>query len=299
MPKKLRSPRSIIVLLSIGFVLAILLLVVVFHSLVIEDLSFDPERAYSHVLAQVEFGPRIPGSEAHSAAVTYIQDQLITNGWQVELQETEMLGHPVKNIIAKRGDGNDWVILGAHYDSRLLADHDDVVENRSQPVPGANDGASGVAVLLELSRVIPKDIEKEIWLVFFDLEDQGRIESWDWILGSQAFVREMEGNPDSVVIIDMIGDADLNINREKSSSQLLTDEIWKIAADLGFEEYFIDFEKYAILDDHTPFLSAGINAIDIIDFDYPYWHTVNDTPDKVSPRSLGIVGEVLLTWLGQ
>jgi len=260
---------------------------------------FDADRAYTHMLNQMAFGPRTPGSEAHNAAINYIKDELAIQGWEVEIQLAESLGHPIKNIIARRGDGEEWVILGAHYDSRLLADNDPNAEYRAQPVPGANDGASGVAVLLELARVIPQDIDKKIWLVFFDLEDQGRIDGWDWILGSQAFAESLEGEPDSVIIIDMIGDADLNIYREKNSYPQLVDEIWQTAASLGHAEYFIDKEKYSMLDDHTPFLSKGLKSIDIIDFDYPYWHTLEDTADKVSPLSLGVVGEVLLTWLSQ
>ncbi len=259
--------------------------------------QFDPEKAYAHVLAQMAFGPRVPGSEAHDAVIRYIQDELTTNGWQVEIQLAEKMGHPIQNIIARRGVGEEWVILGAHYDSRLLADNDPEPVNRIQPVPGANDGASGVAVLLELARVIPEEMDKEIWLVFFDLEDQGRIDGWDWILGSQAFAESLAGEPDSVIIIDMIGDADLNIFREKNSKPQLVEEIWQTAAGLGYAEYFIDSEKFSMLDDHTPFLSKGLNAIDIIDFDYPYWHTLEDTADKVSPLSLGVIGEVLLAWL--
>lgn len=259
--------------------------------------AFDAEKAYTHVLNQMALGPRTPGSKAHASMINYIQDELHSYGWNVEIQSTERLGHPIKNIIAKRGSGGDWVILGAHYDSRLLADNDPNINNRTQPVPGANDGASGVAVLLELARIIPEDVDKMIWLVFFDLEDQGRIDSWDWILGSQAFADTLEGTPDSVIIVDMIGDANLNIYRERNSYPPLVDEIWQIAADLGYREFFVNSEKYSILDDHTPFLSKGLQAIDIIDFDYPYWHTLEDTADKVSPESLRMVGEVLITWL--
>ncbi len=259
--------------------------------------EFDAERAYQHVIAQMEFGPRIPGSEAHTDTVAYIQSELEENGWTVDTQNAESFGHPLVNVIGKRGSGSDWIILGAHYDSRFFADHDPDPQNHSLPVPGANDGASGVAVLLELAKILPEDLDREIWLVFFDLEDQGRIEGWDWILGSKAFVQDLDGSPDAVVIIDMIGDSDLNIHREKSSDAELVNEIWQIASDLGYADYFIENEKYTILDDHSPFLAAGMKAIDIIDFDYPYWHTVEDTADKVSPSSLKTVGDVLLAWL--
>ncbi|OQX63222.1 MAG: hypothetical protein B5M51_05260 [Anaerolinea sp. 4484_236] len=188
------------------------------------------------------------------------------------------------------------VILGAHYDCRIYADHDPDLSKRKQAVLGANDGASGVAVLLELARSIPKE-SASIWLVFFDAEDNGNIPGWDWILGSRAFVEGYEIAPQAVVIVDMIGDADLNIYKEKNSNPELTAEIWAQAAELGYEDVFIPEEKWGMLDDHTPFLEAGIPAMDIIDFDYPYWHTTADTTDKISAQSLQAVGDTILGWL--
>ena len=111
------------------------------------------------------------------------------------------------------------MIIGAHYDSRLLADPDPDPSLRNQPVPGANDGASGVAVLLELARILPKNLDKTIWLVFFDAEDNGNIPGYDWIMGSRVFVQTLIDKPDEAIIIDMIGDADLNIYQEKNSDQ--------------------------------------------------------------------------------
>ena len=133
--------------------------------------------------------------------------------------------------------------------------------------------------------------------MFFDAEDNGDVPSWDWILGSQAFVEQLEGEPDAVVILDMIGDTDLNIYLEQNSSSTLSAEIWAQAAALGHADHFIPVPKYRILDDHIPFLNAGIRAVDIIDFDYPYWHTTEDTADKVSAESLQVVGETILAWL--
>jgi glutaminyl-peptide cyclotransferase len=133
-------------------------------------------------------------------------------------------------------------------------------------------------------------------LVFFDAEDNGRIPGWDWILGSRAFVEALEGKPDAAVIVDMIGDADLEIYLERGSDPELSAEIWDVAAYLGYSQ-FIPTPKYHILDDHVPFLEAGIPALNIIDFDYPYWHTIEDTVDKVSAESLEAVGETLRVWL--
>ncbi len=264
----------------------------------IDSVSFDGQRAYADVQTQVSFGPRVPGTEGHAKIQEWMRDELVKAGWQVEVQESEALGHPIQNIVAKRSDESPQIIFGAHYDSRMFADSDADAANHSQPVPGANDGASGVAVLLELARSLPEE-SAPIWLVFFDAEDNGNIEGWDWILGSREFVNNNSLQPRAVVIVDMIGDADLNIYKERNSNPELMDEIWNTAKSLGYEGKFIPEFKHSMLDDHTPFLEAGLPAIDIIDFDYPYWHTIQDTADKVSAESLEIVGKTLWTWVTQ
>lgn len=243
-------------------------------------------------------GPRIPGTEGHARILEWMQEELEQAGWQVEIQETESLGHPIKNLVAKRSDEPPQIILGAHYDSRMFANLDPDPANQSLPVPGANDGASGVAVLLELARTLPEETVP-IWLVFFDAEDNGNIAGWDWILGSREFVKNNPVRPEAVIIVDMIGDADLNIYKEFNSNPALNDEIWAVASELGYEDKFIPVYQHTIKDDHIPFLEAGIPAVDIIDFDYRYWHTVQDTPDKVSPESLQVVGETLYAWIVQ
>lgn len=256
---------------------------------------FDGQRAYEHVLAQVAFGPRLPGSAAHAATIAYIQTELEALGWQVSFQETSWNGFSVKNIIGMPGSPAEAprLLLGAHYDTRIYADQETGPE-RLAPVPGANDGASGVAVLLELARLLPKDLS--IWLVFFDAEDNGGIEGREWIMGSRAFVAEFPIQPEAVIIVDMVGDADLNLYYEVNSSQALAAEIWAEAARLGYPQ-FIPQAKHSLLDDHIPFRQAGLEAITIIDFDYPYWHTTADTADKVSPASLEAVGRTLQAWL--
>ena len=258
--------------------------------------NFNGQRALADVESQVAFGPRTPGSTGHAQALDWMRAELSSAGWETRIQSAEMLGHPIQNVIAYRVNTQPKIIIAAHYDTRLVADKDLDPTKQSQPVPGGNDGASGVAVLLELARVLPQDT-LPLWLVFFDAEDNGRITGWVWILGSQAFVAKLSYRPEAVVIVDMIGDADLNIYKERSSNQELTDEIWALAAELGYEQYFIPEHKYSILDDHTPFLNIGISAIDIIDFDYQYWHTTHDTADKVSAKSLEIVGKTLQRWV--
>jgi Zn-dependent M28 family amino/carboxypeptidase len=261
-------------------------------------LSFDGERAYTDVQTQVSFGPRIPGTPGHDKIRQWIQNEIIAAGWQLEVQASETMGHTIYNIIAKNNENPPQIIIGAHYDSRIYADNDPDAANHTKPVPGANDGASGVAVLLELARSLPRDAVP-VWLVFFDAEDNGGIQNWDWILGSREFVRHNPLQPRAVVIVDMIGDADLNIYREYNSNAELTDEIWATAKDLAHDDKFIDEYRHSMIDDHMPFVEAGISAVDIIDFDYPYWHTIEDTPDKVSAESLQTVGETLRTWVIQ
>ncbi|NTV35671.1 MAG: M28 family peptidase [Anaerolineaceae bacterium] len=295
----MRSHKKQIIV--VGTILAIFALTSALFLLLTSKISiaFDGKRALKDVYYQIHLGPRLPGSEAHARTIEWISQTLNKEGWEIEIQELEANGKPIKNIIAKRGSGKPWIILGAHYDSRFYADQDPVIENRTLPVPGANDGASGVAVLIELGRVLPKNLEKQVWLVFFDAEDQGNIPGWDWILGSKAFVNALIDKPDAVVVIDMIGDKDLNIFQEKNSDPELTRIIWAIAKDSGYATQFIDQPKYSILDDHYPFLEKGIPAIDIIDFDYPFWHTTGDTIDQVSPDSLSAVGTTLFNWLTQ
>lgn len=260
--------------------------------------SFDGSRALQDVETQVAFGPRIPDSDAHAKALAWMQSELVAAGWQVQIQSLTYMGHDIKNLIATRSDEPPQIILGAHYDSRLRADRDPDPARRTEPVLGANDGASGTAVLLEIARTLPRDAVP-VWLVFFDAEDNGRIPGWDWILGSQAFVSNSSVTPKSMILVDMVGGTDLKIPMEGNSDQTLRDSIWSTAARLGHSDVFLPYVKYSVEDDHLPFIRAGIPAVDIIDLDYPYWHTTSDTPEHVSAHSLQVVGDVLETWLIQ
>ena len=260
------------------------------------DTPFSSNRAYQDVLAQLSFGARTPGSKAHAQTITYIQNELVKAGWIVNIQSTEWLGFSVENIIAFRSNASPQIIVGAHYDSRMLADQETGLA-RNNPVPGADDGASGVAVMLELARILPSN-SVPVWLVFFDAEDNGGIDNRQWIMGSKAFVNLLKVKPQKVVILDMIGQADLKLYIEKNSNSAITAEIWAQAAKLGYGNIFISTPKYSMLDDHTSFLESGIPAVDIIDFDYPFWHTTADTADKISLKSLQAVGDTIWSWIG-
>jgi hypothetical protein len=258
--------------------------------------SFSGEIAMQHAAAQMQWVPRHPGTEGARLCGDYILQQLADLGWSAEEQPFTYRETNCRNLIGKRGSG-PLLIIGAHYDTRRRADSDPTPENRTQPVPGANDGASGVAVLLELARVIqPEALGRTIWLTAFDAEDNGGLDGWQWIVGSQYMVDHLSETPQGMVLVDMIGDADLQIYYERSSTDALKENIWQVAADLGYPS-FIAQNKHHIIDDHTPFLRAGIPAVDLIDFDYPYWHTVQDTLDKISAASLHAVGHTLQTWL--
>lgn len=245
-------------------------------------------------------GPRWPGSPAHLHARAYIIEQAARLGWQVETQNFDYQGFAAQNILARANIGRGpIIILGAHYDTRRVADQ---TPGSQEPVPGAVDGASGVAVLLELARVLNlEQIDQEIWLAFFDVEDNGSggIPGWDWIAGSRYMADNLTVTPAAVVILDMIGDADQQLYYEGNSDAALQAELWRIAAGLGYADFFIPTIRHTMIDDHLPFARRGIVAVDIIDFDYPYWHTVDDTLDKISPASLERVGRTVQTWLEQ
>jgi len=269
----------------------------------VEGVSFSADQAMVYVERQMSYGPRITGTSAHREMGDWMVQELNQNGWDVLIQPFRPLPEvEARNFIAFRGSG-PVIILGAHYDTRMVSDSDPNPANRDKPVPGANDGASGVAVLLELARTLDvESTDHTICLAFFDAEDNGRIPGWDWILGSRHLVDHLASvepcmSPRYTVIVDMIGDADQQILWEPNSDRGLTEAIWAVARQLGYGEWFSLARGTALIDDHTPFLEAGFTAIDIIDFTYPYWHTVEDTMDKLGAESFERVGATLEVWL--
>jgi Zn-dependent M28 family amino/carboxypeptidase len=245
----------------------------------------------------MELGPRITGTEGGVAAGELIARELEAAGWSVEFQPFTYQDTPARNIIARANTGaGPVVIVGAHYDTRRRADVDP--QRPTDPVPGANDGASGVAVLLELARTLDLDeVPYEIWLAFFDAEDNGNLDGWDWIIGSQYMADNLTVQPAAMILVDMIGDADQQIFYEGNSDPALREALWTTAAGLGYEDHFIPITRFTMVDDHIPFRNRGIPAVDLIDFDYPFWHTVDDTADKVSAASLARVGRTLELFL--
>lgn len=252
---------------------------------------FDGQEAFRHVQAQLAMGPRYPGSPGWERVQRYIRDHLIREGWAFEIQPFTAFGLSGRNLIARAGQG-PVILLGAHYDTRRRADRDP--QRPQDPVPGANDGASGVAVLLELARVLDRPrLRHEVWLVFFDAEDQGELEGLPWIIGSTHFAATLTTTPTAMILVDMVGDVDPQFYYEQHSDPNLREQLWRIANELGYGEWFIPEPRWSLIDDHLPFLQRGIPAVDIIDFDYPAWHTTADTIDRISPRTLEAVGRIL------
>jgi len=282
-----------------GYKEFISLLTVLFYALILSSCrysTFDEERALKFIENQISFGFRIPGSQASKDTSIFISEVLENNGWDIQFQDFTYQGIALRNIIAANAPGNPTLIFGTHYDTRKLSDQESDALLAETPVTGANDGASGVALLLELSYHLNYK-DDTIWLVFFDAEDQGNIDHWPWCVGSYYFAEKLTTYPRSVVIVDMIGDKTIEIFQEENSNKYLSNQIWDVAEKLGYGDVFKRKIKYSMLDDHLPFINKGIPATLLIDFDYKYWHTTEDTLDKVSSESLKAVGEVLLNWV--
>ena len=277
--------------------------------------SFNQKMAFQHLLDQCSYGPRNPGSEGHQEFSKYLEEYLSSLSKNVIIQEFSYTEHLTtkkrkgKNLIAQFNlESEERLLLGAHWDTRSLSDEDPDEEKKLLPVLGANDGASGTAVLMELASIFSKNNPPiGIDIVFFDAEDVGiNGKPYTFAMGSEYFSKNLPiEKPNFAIIVDMVGDKFLKIPIERFSYQVnpeMVKEIWGLANDLGLSafEYRIGYEIY---DDHVPLWeNAQIPAIDIIDFDYPnlfhnYWHTQKDIPENCSPQSLYQVGTLLLNYI--
>ncbi|HJQ26730.1 MAG TPA: M28 family peptidase [Blastocatellia bacterium] len=266
--------------------------------------GFDATRAFNHVKALCEMGPHPSGSEAIKRAQDYLEKELKSYGLKVT--EDDFVGQtpkgavPMKNIIGElAGDKPDVVLITGHYDTK-----------RQAGFVGANDGGSSAATVLEMARALAKTKpEYTLWFVLFDGEEAvvewSAMNGMDNTYGSRHLVARMRNDGTlnhvrAMLLVDMIGDKDLNIEREGGSTQWLTDIIWDTAAKAGYAKNF-PRQEHDISDDHLPFLDAGIPAVDLIDFDYgpdhSYWHTNQDTLDKISGASMKAVGDTLIAAL--
>ncbi len=263
-------------------------------------LGVSGERAWQHLLAQVNAGPRVPGSPAHAKTLAYLEAELRRAGGRVTVDRfTIRMGgqaYPMANLYADFGPPGSGGMLAAHWDTRPIAEEDPDPAKRKSPIPGANDGASGVAVLLEIARTLgDRPPAKPLRIALWDGEDLGTTDS-TMFYGSRWYVKNRP-LPRWGILLDMVGDRDLRIPQEAYSARYAPDlmrTIWDSAKSLGVASHFPQREGPAVNDDHLPFLAKGVPFVDLIDFDYPYWHTSSDTPERCSPRSLEIVGNVVL-----
>lgn len=275
--------------------------------------DFDGEAALGYVRTQLDFGPRVPGTEGHRKTGDWIvqmmrqrADTVIEQRWTHRTVKGDTL--PMRNILARYNpSATQRILYLTHWDTRPVSDAALNMAERMQPVPGANDGASGTAMFIALGDALernPLPPNVGLDLLFVDGEDYGDFsKDQDVLIGSRYFANNM---PDSGyrplfgVLWDMIGDKDLRIDQESHSLERapeVVQRVWKVAADLGYGNVFLNQEGTGVTDDHLPLLDKGLRVIDVIDYDFPSHHTPRDTIDKVSSRSLKIVGDVALTLL--
>ena len=272
--------------------------------------EFAGARAFGYLEQQIQFGPRIPGTPPHErtgdlivAHLRATADTVVVQAFTQTTRHGEILH--LRNFFARfRPAVSERVLFLAHWDTRPHADQSANLAQQRLPVPGANDGASGVALLLGVADALKaKPPAIGVDLLFTDGEDYGK--DWDrWeepgsdvLIGSHYFASRLPPGyqPLFAVLFDMVADKDQQFYYEANSQAFapeVVDRVWRTAADLGYGRTFIPGVKHTLTDDHVALQKAGIHAIDVVDFDYPYWHTTEDTIDKVSAASLQVVGDV-------
>lgn len=287
----------------------------------IEVPTFNADSAYAYIERQVAFGPRVPNTEAHQRCADYLAGELERHGAKVYVQEAVLTAYngeklKAQNIVgAFQPEKSRRVLLFAHWDSRPYADHDTDEANHRKPIDGADDGGSGVGILLEIARQIQvKAPAIGIDIVFFDAEDYGTPEFVDeykpdtWCLGSQFWAK----NPhvpnykaEFGILLDMVGSRGATFYKESTSVQYAAryvEKVWTAARELGYGKYFINAQGGAIVDDHQ-YVIQGLRTpcLDIINYDPdtqsgfgPYWHTQNDTMENIDRETLKAVGETIL-----
>ena len=299
----------------------------------IHDLSFNASAANASISWQTNLGPRLPGSNASATLRQSISENLSAS-WSFSESSHERENFILTNLVGTYSPENSSgqnVVIVAHYDSRHIAERDENVSMRDLPIDGANDGASGVAVLVELGKIIPTmNLTHDVTLFFSDAEDQGkRGYANTWSYGATAWVENLTdayaSNISAYIVIDMIGDEFLDFTKLHRTSEHLWDTVTPITAALGMMDTHADCNgDYGlpiydsttyrdVIDDHIPAHYAGIPAINFIDINFGenasdfggYWHTHQDTADKVSAESLGLIGNILelglktSAWTGQ
>ncbi|MCH5227069.1 MAG: M28 family peptidase [Muribaculaceae bacterium] len=280
--------------------------------------DFDADSAYYYVEKQVEFGPRVPNTEAHRLTALWLAEQLKRHGAKVTVQNARLEAFDgtilnAKNIFGQiNPDAKERILLLAHWDSRPWADKDPDPEKRILPVDGANDGASGVGVILEIARQLKLNpVSKGIDILFVDAEDWGTDgDDESWALGTKYFVENpplKNYSPQVAILLDMVGGENATFCREyfsERSAPRVAESVWQTAGKLGYGKYFLNRLGTAVMDDHVQLIKAGIPAIDIIEYhpddDLGFnsrWHTTADNMEGISTETLNAVGSTLLTYL--
>lgn len=277
---------------------------------------FSADSAYSYVARQVEFGPRVPGSDAHRMCGDWLVEKIKGFGAEVTEQTGTLSTFdgtriPMRNIFARiNPKAENRILLLAHWDCRPWADHDPDPAKHSTPVDGANDGASGTGVMLELARILAGNVtDKGVDILLCDAEDWGTENNDEsWAMGARHFASNLpeEGYmPAAAILLDMVGAQDATFMREyysQLSNPALADEIWATANALGYGNMFVNRMGSAVNDDHVELIKGGIPAIDIIDYRegsgfFSGWHTASDNMSCISKETLGAVGKTLETYI--
>ena len=278
--------------------------------------KFDSDSAYAYVARQVGMGPRIPGTRANAECAEFIRTELLRHGADtVTEQRTTVTAYngdrlPINNLLGSfNSEAPARILLVAHYDTRPWADSDPEQINHLEPVPGANDGASGVGVLLEIARQISaKKPNIGVDMLFVDAEDYGQSSGFSnhdetWALGTQYWVEHMPYTHETMPL-DMVGGIDAKFHREYFSNNYarnIVDKVWGVASRSGYSDRFVNLDGGAVVDDHVYLNRAGIPAIDIIESKNavtksfsPTWHTVDDDMDNIDRGSLKAAGQTVL-----
>jgi hypothetical protein len=263
------------------------------------------DSAFEHIKTQVAFGPRVPGTEGHARQLEWMLQYLRSRAdtvaeYPIAYTTTKGKQLQLTNVFARFNPAaEDRVLLVAHWDTRPTADQDQDAAKQAQPIDGANDGASGVALLMEIANVLARTKPPiGVDLLFVDGEDYGPTGE-DMYIGAKHFAANFAQSyrPLYGIVVDMIADENpvypVEANSQSSAPEVV-DRVWRTAEQLGLGNYFRRTAQGGVEDDHVVLNQAGIRTIDIIDFDYPYWHTSQDVLAHTSPKGLGVVGAVLL-----
>ena len=257
----------------------------------IEKDGFDGQRALALVKDQCEIGPRPAGSPGAWMTGDMILDELQRVGWKTAVDEYAVGDKQLRNLAGLAGESGPLVVIATHYDTRPPATLED------KPSLGANDGASGVAVLLELARVLNvQKLRHRVWLVFLDGEAQPDAPDWEQISGARQF---LDGrHPAAVIYLSNVGAADAVFLQVPDANDLLQTQLWKLGARLGYERLFVPDAGPEVVDAHTVFVQAGVPTAEIIQANYPYAGAPDDDCDKLDAETLAAVGVLLESYIG-